>query len=117
MTATSSIELPAWMAEQLSQASPDLLRQMVVGDGLLGGEGCCAGVDLGPSRVKTLRRYRQVTINTGHHTPSPPKATCPTTSAKHSPPPSGCALLTFWTLIAISVLCSSRHHLSMPLGP
>jgi putative transposase len=29
MTATSSIELPAWMAEQLSQASPDLLRQMV----------------------------------------------------------------------------------------
>src|SRR4051795_4706261 len=29
MTATSSIELPGWMAEQLSQASPDLLRQMV----------------------------------------------------------------------------------------
>ena len=29
MTATSSVELPAWMAEQLSQASPDLLRQMV----------------------------------------------------------------------------------------
>jgi putative transposase len=29
MTATSNIELPAWMAEQLSQASPDLLRQMV----------------------------------------------------------------------------------------
>lgn len=29
MTATPSIELPAWMAEQLSQASPDLLRQMV----------------------------------------------------------------------------------------
>ena len=28
MTATPSIELPAWMAEQLSQASPDLLRQM-----------------------------------------------------------------------------------------
>jgi hypothetical protein len=24
MTATPSIELPAWMAEQLSQASPDL---------------------------------------------------------------------------------------------
>jgi putative transposase len=29
MTATPSIELPGWMAEQLSQASPDLLRQMV----------------------------------------------------------------------------------------
>jgi transposase-like protein len=29
MTAIPSIELPAWMAEQLSQASPDLLRQMV----------------------------------------------------------------------------------------
>ena len=29
MTATPSIELPAWMAKQLSQASPDLLRQMV----------------------------------------------------------------------------------------
>ena len=29
MTATPSIELSAWMAEQLSQASPDLLRQMV----------------------------------------------------------------------------------------
>jgi len=29
MTATPSIELPAWMADQLSQASPDLLRQMV----------------------------------------------------------------------------------------
>jgi Bacterial regulatory proteins, luxR family len=29
MTATPSIELPAWMAEQLSQASPDLLGQMV----------------------------------------------------------------------------------------
>ena len=31
MTATPSIELPAWMAEQLSQASPDLLRQMFSG--------------------------------------------------------------------------------------
>jgi hypothetical protein len=29
MTATPSIDLPVWMAEQLSQASPDLLRQMV----------------------------------------------------------------------------------------
>jgi Transposase, Mutator family len=29
MTATPSIDLPAWMVEQLSQASPDLLRQMV----------------------------------------------------------------------------------------
>jgi putative transposase len=28
MTATPSIDLPAWMVEQLSQASPDLLRQM-----------------------------------------------------------------------------------------
>ncbi len=29
MTALPSIDLPAWMAEQLSQASPDLLRQMI----------------------------------------------------------------------------------------
>src|SRR6187200_3066152 len=29
MTATPSIDLPAWLVEQLSQASPDLLRQMV----------------------------------------------------------------------------------------
>src|SRR5829696_1441550 len=29
MTAIASIELPGWMAEQLSQASPELLRQMV----------------------------------------------------------------------------------------
>src|SRR4051812_15969756 len=31
MTVTPSIDLPGWMAEQLSQASPDLLRQMVQG--------------------------------------------------------------------------------------
>jgi hypothetical protein len=29
MTATPSIDLPGWMSEQLSQASPDLLRNMV----------------------------------------------------------------------------------------
>src|SRR4249919_1961224 len=29
MTATPSIDLPGWMAEQLSQASPDLLRNMI----------------------------------------------------------------------------------------
>jgi hypothetical protein len=29
MTALPSIDLPAWMAEQLSQASPDLLRTML----------------------------------------------------------------------------------------
>jgi hypothetical protein len=29
MTATPSIDLPAWMVEQLSQSSPDLLWQMV----------------------------------------------------------------------------------------
>jgi hypothetical protein len=29
MTATPLIDLPGWMVEQLSQASPDLLRQMV----------------------------------------------------------------------------------------
>jgi hypothetical protein len=27
MTATPSFDLPGWMAEQLSQASPDLLRK------------------------------------------------------------------------------------------
>jgi len=29
MTAQQSIDLPGWMAEQLSQASPDLLRAML----------------------------------------------------------------------------------------
>ena len=29
MTATPSIDLPGWMTEQLSQASPDLLRTMI----------------------------------------------------------------------------------------
>ena len=29
MTATPSIDLPGWMTEQLSQASPDLLRAMI----------------------------------------------------------------------------------------
>src|SRR5215217_1988091 len=29
MTAPPSIDLPGWMAEQLSQASPDLLRSMI----------------------------------------------------------------------------------------
>jgi hypothetical protein len=29
MTATPSIDLPGWMIEQLSQASPDLLRSMI----------------------------------------------------------------------------------------
>ena len=29
MTAIPSIDLPGWMAEQLSQASPDLLRNMI----------------------------------------------------------------------------------------
>jgi putative transposase len=29
MTATPSIDLPGWMAEQLYQASPDLLRNMI----------------------------------------------------------------------------------------
>ena len=29
MTATQSIDLPGWMAEQLFQASPDLLRAML----------------------------------------------------------------------------------------
>ena len=29
MTAPPSIDLPGWMTEQLSQASPDLLRSMI----------------------------------------------------------------------------------------
>ena len=29
MTATPGIDLPGWMAEQLSQASSDLLRNMI----------------------------------------------------------------------------------------
>ena len=64
MTATSSIELPAWMAEQLSQASPDLLRQMVqiFAEALMSADAdavCGAGYgQRSPDRRNTRNGYR-----------------------------------------------------------
>src|SRR4249920_3371899 len=64
MTATPSIELPAWMAEQLSQASPDLLRQMVqtFAEALMSADAdavCGAGYgQRSPDRSNTRNGYR-----------------------------------------------------------
>jgi transposase-like protein len=64
MTATSSIDLPGWMAEQLSQASPDLLRQMVqtFAEALMSADAdavCGAGYgQRSPERSNTRNGYR-----------------------------------------------------------
>jgi len=64
MTATPSIQLPAWMAEQLSQASPDLLRQMVqiFAEALMSADAdavCGAGYgQRSPDRRNTRNGYR-----------------------------------------------------------
>ena len=65
MTATPSIDLPGWMAEQLSQASPDLLRQMVqtFAEALMSADAdavCGAGYgQRSPERSNTRNGYRQ----------------------------------------------------------
>jgi putative transposase len=65
MTATPSIELPAWMAEQLSQASPDLLRQMVqiFAEALMSADAdavCGAGYgQRSAERINTRNGYRR----------------------------------------------------------
>src|SRR3954451_19691480 len=64
MTATPSIDLPGWMAEQLSQASPDLLRQMVqtFAEALMSADAdavCGAGYgQRSPDRSNTRNGYR-----------------------------------------------------------
>jgi putative transposase len=64
MTATPSIDLPAWMVEQLSQASPDLLRQMVqtFAEALMSADAdavCGAGYrQRSPDRSNTGNGYR-----------------------------------------------------------
>ena len=64
MIASPSIELPAWMAEQLSQASPDLLRQMVqiFAEALMSADAdavCGAGYgQRSPDRRNTRNGYR-----------------------------------------------------------
>ncbi len=64
MTATPSIDLPAWMVEQLSQASPDLLRQMVktFAEALMSADAdavCGAGYgQRSPDRSNTRNGYR-----------------------------------------------------------
>ena len=65
MTATPSIELPTWMAEQLSQASPDLLRSMIqtFAEALMSADAdavCGAGYgQRSPERSNTRNGYRQ----------------------------------------------------------
>jgi putative transposase len=65
MTATPSIDLPSWMAEQLSQASPDLLRQMVqtFAEALMSADAdAVCGTGYGqrsPDRRNTRNGYRQ----------------------------------------------------------
>jgi transposase-like protein len=64
MTATPSIELPAWMAEQLSQASPDLLRQMVqtFAEALMSADAdavCGASCQRSTERTNTRNGYRR----------------------------------------------------------
>jgi transposase-like protein len=64
MTATPSIDLPAWMVEQLSQASPDLLGQMVqtFAEALMSADAdavCGAGYrQRSPDRSNTGNGYR-----------------------------------------------------------
>ena len=64
MTATPSIDLPAWMVEQLSQASPDLLGQMVqtFAEALMSADAdavCGAGYrQRSPDRSNTRNGYR-----------------------------------------------------------
>ena len=83
MTATPSIDLPAWMVEQLSQASPDLLRQMVqtFAEALMSAEAdAVCGAEYGqrsPDRRNTRNGYRHPGV--GHprrqHRPGHPQAT------------------------------------------
>jgi putative transposase len=64
MTATPSIDLPSWMAEQLSQASPDLLRGMLqtFAEALMAADAdavCGAGYgQRSPDRSNTRNGYR-----------------------------------------------------------
>ena len=65
MTATQSIDLPGWMAEQLSQASPDLLRVMIQTfvEALMSADAdavCGAGYgQRSPDRSNTRNGYRR----------------------------------------------------------
>jgi transposase-like protein len=65
MTATQSIDLPGWMAEQLSQASPDLLRAMLqtFAEALMSADAdavCGAGYgQRSPDRTNTRNGYRR----------------------------------------------------------
>ena len=64
MTAKPSIDLPAWMAEQLSQASPDLIREMIqtFAEALMSADAdavCGAGYgQRSPDRSNTRNGYR-----------------------------------------------------------
>src|SRR5215218_10728936 len=65
MTVTSSIDLPAWMTEQLSQASPDLLRSMIqtFAEALMSADAdAVCGAHFGqrsPDRMNTRNGYRR----------------------------------------------------------
>src|SRR5215217_6708693 len=65
MTVTPSIDLPAWMTEQLSQASPDLLRSMIqtFAEALMSADAdAVCGAHFGqrsPDRMNTRNGYRR----------------------------------------------------------
>jgi putative transposase len=65
MTVTPSIDLPAWMTEQLSQAGPDLLRSMIqaFAEALRSADAdavCGAAFGLrSPDRMNTRNGYRR----------------------------------------------------------
>jgi putative transposase len=65
MTATQSVDLPGWLAEQLSQASPDLLRAMLqtFAEALMSADAdavCGAGYgQRNPDRTNTRNGYRR----------------------------------------------------------
>ena len=77
MTAGPSIDLPGWMAEQLSQASPDLLRQMVqsFAEALMSAEvDAVYGAGYGqrsPDRSNTRNGYRHRACTMNGDTPHP----------------------------------------------
>ena len=64
MTATPSIDLSGWLSEQLGQASPDLLRQMITTfvQALMGAEAdAVCGAEYGvrsEERINTRNGYR-----------------------------------------------------------
>jgi hypothetical protein len=86
MTATPSIDLPGWMAEQLSQASPDLLRNMIqtFAEALMSADAdavCGAGYAGAALNGPT----RGTATGAGFGTPGPGRSTWPSRSCGRAP--------------------------------